>query len=38
MRNSMGQQALITEAIKSATKDFAVKPIQQQKVLAKYVC
>lgn len=39
MCSSMGQQALITEAIKSGAKDFVIKPFQPQKVievLAKY--
>jgi two-component system, chemotaxis family, chemotaxis protein CheY len=33
MCSSMGQQGLITEAIKSGAKDFGVKPFQPQKVL-----
>ncbi len=33
MCSSMGQQALIAEAIKSGAKDFVVKPFQAQKVL-----
>ncbi len=33
MCSSMGQQALIAEAIKSGAKDFVVKPFQPQKVL-----
>jgi two-component system chemotaxis response regulator CheY len=33
MCSSMGQQTLITEAIKSGAKDFVVKPFQPQKVL-----
>jgi two-component system chemotaxis response regulator CheY len=33
MCSSMGQQALITEAIKSGAKDFVIKPFQPQKVL-----
>ncbi len=33
MCSSMGQQALITEAIKCGAKDFVVKPFQPQKVL-----
>ena len=39
MCSSMGQQSLITEAIKSGAKDFVVKPFQPQKVievLSKY--
>ncbi len=39
MCSSMGQQALIAEAIKSGAKDFVVKPFQPQKVmevLSKY--
>ena len=39
MCSSMGQQALIAEAIKSGAKDFVIKPFQPQKVfevLAKY--
>ena len=39
MCSSMGQQALIAEALKSGAKDFVVKPFQPQKVmeiLAKY--
>lgn len=40
MCSSMGQQSLITEALKSGAKDFVIKPFQPQKVLevlAKYV-
>jgi two-component system, chemotaxis family, chemotaxis protein CheY len=33
MCSSMGQQALIVEAIKSGAKDFIIKPFQPQKVL-----
>ena len=33
MCSSMGQQALIAEAIKSGAKDFVIKPFQPQKVL-----
>lgn len=33
MCSSMGQQALITEAIKSGAKDFVIKPFQPQKVI-----
>lgn len=33
MCSSMGQQALITEAIKSGAKDFVIKPFQSQKVI-----
>lgn len=33
MCSSMGQQALITEALKSGAKDFVIKPFQPQKVL-----
>jgi len=33
MCSSMGQQALIAEAIKSGAKDFVVKPFQPQKVI-----
>ena len=33
MCSSMGQQALITEAIKSGAKDFVIKPFQPQKVM-----
>jgi two-component system, chemotaxis family, chemotaxis protein CheY len=33
MCSSMGQQSLITEAIKSGAKDFVIKPFQPQKVL-----
>ncbi|MEM2099237.1 MAG: response regulator [Candidatus Bathyarchaeia archaeon] len=39
MCSSMGQQALIAEALKSGAKDFVVKPFQPQKVmevLSKY--
>jgi two-component system chemotaxis response regulator CheY len=39
MCSSMGQQSLITEAIKSGAKDFVVKPFQPTKVievLSKY--
>ena len=39
MFSSMGQQALIAEALKSGAKDFVVKPFQPQKVmevLSKY--
>ncbi len=39
MCSSMGQQALIAEAIKAGAKDFIVKPFQPQKVmevLSKY--
>jgi two-component system, chemotaxis family, chemotaxis protein CheY len=39
MCSSMGQQSLITEALKSGAKDFVIKPFQPQKVmevLAKY--
>jgi len=41
MCSSMGQQALIAEALKSGAKDFVVKPFQPQKVmevLTKYCC
>jgi two-component system chemotaxis response regulator CheY len=37
--SSMGQQALIAEALKSGARDFVVKPFQPQKVmevLSKY--
>jgi len=40
MCSSMGQQSLITEALKAGAKDFVIKPFQPQKVLevlAKYV-
>ena len=33
MCSSMGQQALIAEALKSGAKDFVVKPFQPQKVM-----
>lgn len=33
MCSSMGQQALIVEAIKSGAKDFIIKPFQPQKVI-----
>lgn len=33
MCSSMGQQSLITEALKSGAKDFIVKPFQPQKVM-----
>ncbi len=33
MCSSMGQQSLITEALKSGAKDFVIKPFQAQKVL-----
>jgi two-component system chemotaxis response regulator CheY len=33
MCSSMGQQALIAEALKSGAKDFVIKPFQPQKVL-----
>jgi two-component system chemotaxis response regulator CheY len=33
MCSSMGQQSLITEAIKSGAKDFVIKPFQPQKVI-----
>jgi two-component system chemotaxis response regulator CheY len=33
MCSSMGQQSLITEALKSGAKDFVVKPFQPQKVM-----
>ncbi|MEM2145343.1 MAG: response regulator [Candidatus Jordarchaeaceae archaeon] len=33
MCSSMGQQALIAEALKSGAKDFVVKPFQPQKVI-----
>ena len=39
MCSSMGQQALIAEALKSGAKDFVIKPFQPQKVievLSKY--
>jgi two-component system chemotaxis response regulator CheY len=39
MCSSMGQQALIAEALKAGAKDFVVKPFQPQKVmevLSKY--
>jgi len=39
MCSSMGQRALIAEALKSGAKDFVVKPFQPQKVmevLSKY--
>lgn len=39
MCSSMGQQSLITEALKSGAKDFVIKPFQPQKVmevLSKY--
>jgi two-component system chemotaxis response regulator CheY len=41
MCSSMGQQALIAEALKSGAKDFVIKPFQPQKVmevLTKYCC
>jgi len=41
MCSSMGQQALIAEALKSGAKDFVIKPFQAQKVmevLSKYCC
>jgi two-component system chemotaxis response regulator CheY len=40
MCSSMGQQSLITEALKAGAKDFVIKPFQPQKVievLAKYI-
>lgn len=33
MLSAMGQQAMVTECIKSGAKDFVVKPFQSQKVL-----
>jgi two-component system chemotaxis response regulator CheY len=33
MCSSMGQQSLITEAIKAGAKDFVIKPFQPQKVM-----
>lgn len=33
MCSSMGQQALVAEALKSGAKDFIVKPFQPQKVM-----
>lgn len=33
MCSSMGQQALVVEALKSGAKDFIVKPFQPQKVM-----
>ena len=33
MLSAMGQQAMVTDCIKSGAKDFVVKPFQSQKVL-----